>query len=58
MPINYDLFKNLVASNLTVAYELRLQRTKPTVNEKDQIAEVQKIYEEFISLLGPDFPKS
>lgn len=56
MPINYDLFKNLVASNLTLAYELRLLRIKPTVNEEEQAAEVFKTYESFISRLGPKFP--
>lgn len=55
MPINYNLFKHLAASLLTIAYELRLSRTKEDPTENAMV-EILKTHQKFINLLGRNFP--
>jgi hypothetical protein len=55
VPINYNLFKHLAASLLTIAYELRLSRTKEDPTENAMV-EILKTHQKFINLLGRNFP--
>jgi len=55
MPINYNLFKSLAASLLTVAYEIRISRAKEDPTENAMV-EILKTHQKFINLLGRNFP--